>query len=111
MQPVSSALRRRTEQMVEPAFDRLMRAARAHFAEQGFGASSLDAIVADAGVTKGSLYHHFSSKTDLFEAVFEEQCRETCEEVAGVVAAELQPWDGVYLGLTKFLQAAQEPGV
>ena len=41
------------------------------FTEHGYAATSLDAIVAGARVTKGALYHHFSGKQALFEAVFE----------------------------------------
>src|ERR671926_602467 len=41
------------------------------FTEQGYANTSLDAIVAGARVTKGALYHHFSGKQALFEAVFE----------------------------------------
>jgi AcrR family transcriptional regulator len=111
MTPVSTALRRRTEQTTEPAFDRLMRAAGVHFADKGFAAASLDAIAADAGVTKGSLYHHFGSKTELFEAVFEEQCRVTCEHVAAVVARKRDPLQAAYAGLSSFLEVSQTPAV
>ena len=41
------------------------------FTEHGYAATSLDTIVAGAQVTKGALYHHFSGKQALFEAVFE----------------------------------------
>ena len=41
------------------------------FTEHGYAATSLDAIVSGARVTKGALYHHFSGKQALFEAVFE----------------------------------------
>lgn len=35
------------------------------FAERGFDATTLDAIARRAGVTKGTIYHYFSSKDDL----------------------------------------------
>ena len=50
------------------------------FTEHGYAATSLDAIVAGARVTKGALYHHFSGKQALFEAVFE---RVEADAVAG----------------------------
>ena len=49
----------------------LVDVAEALFTEHGYAATSLDAIVAGARVTKGALYHHFSGKQALFEAVFE----------------------------------------
>jgi AcrR family transcriptional regulator len=50
----------------------LVTAARRRFGSVGFAATSLDDVVADAGVTKGALYHHFKNKEDLFVAVYEE---------------------------------------
>src|ERR1700712_3317090 len=48
----------------------LVDVATQQFSEHGYGGTSLDAIVADARLTKGALYHHFSGKQALFEAVF-----------------------------------------
>src|SRR3978361_231273 len=48
----------------------LVERATAQFSEHGYAGTSLDAIVAAARVTKGALYHHFSGKQALFEAVF-----------------------------------------
>jgi len=38
------------------------------FAERGFAATEMDAIAAGSGVAKGTVYHHFKSKEDLFLA-------------------------------------------
>ena len=56
------------------------RATRAHvievatrlFAEQGYDGTSIEAVQASAGVSRGSLYHHFPSKEALFLAVLED---------------------------------------
>jgi AcrR family transcriptional regulator len=111
MPPLSEALRKRGERPREPTFDRLMRAGRDLFARDGFAATSLDAVAAASGVTKGSLYHHFSSKTELFEAVFEEEARRVTEQVAQVVAGERDPRKGADAGVRAFLEAAQDPAV
>ena len=50
---------------------RLLDAAIDRFAAAG-AATSFEAVAADAGVTKGALYHHFSSKDGLVEAVYRE---------------------------------------
>lgn len=62
---------------------RLIEAATNRFAAEGLGAS-FDAIAADAGVTKGALYHHFGSKEGLIEAVY----RESVKKHAARVIAE-----------------------
>jgi AcrR family transcriptional regulator len=40
------------------------------FGQSGFALTSLTAVAADAGVTRGAIHHHFGNKTDLFTAVF-----------------------------------------
>src|SRR5438477_215898 len=42
------------------------------FAERGYEDTSIEAVLREAGVSRGSLYHHFASKEALFEAVAEE---------------------------------------
>ena len=111
MPPVSDALRRHSEQRREDTFFRLLEAARDLFTEQGYGDTSLDHVVAAAGVTKGSLYHHFRGKADLFEAVFEEQSRELCEQVGAAVARARDPWQGTLAGMHAFLERSQDPAV
>ena len=51
---------------------RLVDEATELFARQGYAGTSLDEVVSAANVTKGALYHHFSSKLALFAAVFDE---------------------------------------
>jgi AcrR family transcriptional regulator len=41
------------------------------FAERGYEDTSIEAVLREAGVSRGSLYHHFASKEALFEAVAE----------------------------------------
>lgn len=47
---------------------RLLRAARSAFASQGYDATSLRQIAADAGLTLGTIFHYFGSKSGLYEA-------------------------------------------
>ena len=49
----------------------LLETARPLFAEKGFAATGTPEVVAQAGVTRGALYHHFADKAALFEAVIE----------------------------------------
>jgi AcrR family transcriptional regulator len=54
--------RRRTD-------ERIAAAALARFARQGFGATSLDAVAADVGLTKQAILYWFPSKEALLDAV------------------------------------------
>src|SRR3974390_1689183 len=50
---------------------KILRSARRLFNRHGFDAASIDDIMADAGLTRGSFYSSFESKGDLYlEAVF-----------------------------------------
>ncbi|PTL58681.1 MULTISPECIES: TetR/AcrR family transcriptional regulator [Solirubrobacterales] len=59
---------------------KLIDAAIERFATDGPDAS-FDQVAADAGVTKGALYHHFASKDGLIEAVYRETIRRHSEQV------------------------------
>lgn len=52
----------------KPMREKLARCAFELFARSGFGKVNLDAIAAQAGVTKGSLYWHYRSKKELILA-------------------------------------------
>jgi AcrR family transcriptional regulator len=41
------------------------------FARHGYGAVGTEAILQAAGVSRGAMYHQFTGKAELFEAVFE----------------------------------------
>lgn len=60
---------RRTAEQAEETRAAIVAAARKRFAEDGFNAS-LATIVAEAGVTKGALFHHFPNKLALFREVW-----------------------------------------
>lgn len=68
-----------------PLPQRLVTVAIRLFAAQGYEATSVQQIVEAAGVTKGALYHHFTSKDDLlyeiYHRVLGEQTRRL-EEIA-----------------------------
>lgn len=51
--------------------DRVTRVAVDLFATQGFANTSVQQIVAAAGVTKGAMYHYFQSKDDLLFGIYE----------------------------------------
>jgi AcrR family transcriptional regulator len=54
-----------------PVVERLERASVELFAAQGYARTSVQQIVAAAGVTKGAMYHYFTSKDDLLFAIYD----------------------------------------
>ncbi|MCW2797291.1 TetR/AcrR family transcriptional regulator [Nocardioides sp.] len=79
------------------------------FTELGYANASLDAIVAGARVTKGALYHHFSGKQALFEAVFERVEADAARAIQKSLKGKRDPWEKALAGLRAFLDVVQEP--
>src|SRR6478736_7646146 len=78
------------------------------FTENGYAATSLDAIVAGADVTKGALYHHCSGKQALFEAVFERVEDDAALAIQQALKGHRDPWEKATAGLRAFLTVVQE---
>jgi AcrR family transcriptional regulator len=53
--------------------ERLIEAAARVFSARGYKGATVSAILADAGLSKGTFYWHFDSKEDLFFALLEER--------------------------------------
>jgi AcrR family transcriptional regulator len=89
----------------------LIEAARRLFAARGYAEVGTEEIVRAAGVSRGALYHHFSDKRDLFEAVYEQVEIELAERIAtGALAANAEaPLEAMRAGAEMFLQACTEP--
>ncbi len=52
------------------------------FLEHGYGATSMDAVARAAGVSKATLYTHFTSKAELFSAIVAAECARAVPMVA-----------------------------
>ncbi|MDH2413991.1 TetR/AcrR family transcriptional regulator [Nocardioides sp. CER19] len=87
----------------------LLEVAEGLFAEHGYAGTSLDAIVAGADVTKGALYHHFSGKQALYEAVFERVESESARRIHEVTTGIKDPWEKAQTGLRGFLDIVRDP--
>jgi len=57
------------------AVERILAAAESLFAEHGFDAVSMSAIGEAAGVSKANVFHHFTSKNELYVAVLRNACK------------------------------------
>jgi AcrR family transcriptional regulator len=79
------------------------------FTEHGYAGTSLDAIVAGADVTKGALYHHYSGKQALFEAVFERVEAAGAQTIQVAVRDKRDPWEKAIAGLRAFLDVVRQP--
>jgi AcrR family transcriptional regulator len=88
---------------------RILEAAVAQFAEEGFAKASIDRIVEAVDLTKGAVYHHFKDKSQLFEAAFlavEDRFSERLQ--AGLRGVD-DPRVRLTIGIDLFLAACRDP--
>ncbi|WP_053207569.1 TetR/AcrR family transcriptional regulator [Jiangella muralis] len=65
----------------------LVGAARRLFAAQGFAGVGTEAIVREASVSRGALYHQFADKTELFAAVLDDVEADVSRQLAEAASA------------------------
>ncbi|MFN4128614.1 MAG: TetR/AcrR family transcriptional regulator [Paracoccaceae bacterium] len=88
----------------------LIMAARSLFLEKGYAATGTPEVVAQAGLTRGALYHHFKDKQALFLAVIEAEAAQIASEIeAGSVDAQT-PLAALNEGAQAFFAAMRAPG-
>ncbi|MGD0144638.1 MAG: helix-turn-helix domain-containing protein [Rhizomicrobium sp.] len=87
-------------------------AARKLFAARGFADTTIDDIAAHAGVAKGAVYHHFSSKEEIFTRVVEAvQAELAAAQIPAAPAKLRDPLDMIAAGVLHYLLAISEPAI
>ena len=104
------ASRRRVETMEENRV-KLIAAARKAFAANGFAASSMDELTADAGLTRGALYHNFGDKKGLLGAVVAEVDGEMAARAQQAAAGAENEWEGLLAEGVAYIELALDPEV
>ena len=88
---------------------RLIATARRAFAAHGYGAVSLDALAAEAGVTRGALHHHFTNKAGLFEAVLRDIDSEIGAQIDAKCSTQPDHWIAFRQSFHTYLDIATRP--
>ena len=89
----------------------LIAAGRALFGENGFRATSVEDLAREARVTTGALYHHFPTKTALFEAVFVQAHTDMMTAAAKAAKEATDGVDELARGFESFLDGVLQPDV
>ena len=79
------------------------------FAAHGYDGTSIEAVLADSGVSRGSLYHHFAGKEVLFLAVMEEVGTRTVQPVLDEMLAAPDPVAALRVGCLGWIRLAGDP--
>jgi AcrR family transcriptional regulator len=78
------------------------------FAERGYAAVSIEAVLAACGISRGALYHHFQSKEALLEAVFEAVEIDVTQHVLARATSAASPSEVLQTGCEAFLDLTQD---
>jgi TetR/AcrR family transcriptional repressor of mexJK operon len=93
-------------------YERILEAARSHFCAHGLERASVEAIAAEAGVSKMTVYSHFASKEGLFGAVIRERTERLIGELAGAEALDAKRPEKALLAIgEQFLALTHEGDV
>lgn len=98
-------------EMIEVTRAKLIASARQAFARQGYAKTSMDDLTAEAGLTRGALYHHFGDKQGLLAAVVEQIDSEMDARLEAISDHARAPWSGFAERCRAYLQMAQEPEI
>ncbi len=98
-------------QMVEETRAKLIAAGRRAFATKGYAASSMDDFTAEAGLTRGALYHNFGDKKGLLQAVIDQIDAEMLVRQRAAQAKGKTPWEGFINEGIAYIEMAIEPEI
>ncbi|RTE89307.1 MULTISPECIES: TetR/AcrR family transcriptional regulator [Bradyrhizobium] len=90
---------------------KLIRAARAAFATQGYAAASMDELTASVGLTRGALYHSFEDKKGLLWAVVEQIDGEMAERLRAIREQAPTLWQGLLAEGCAYIEMALDPEI
>src|SRR6202522_1255964 len=79
------------------------------FAEHGYEGTSIEAVLAAAGVSRGALYHHFAGKEALFTAVVEALSERITAQLTEVISGCADPVDAVRAAALGWIDLAGDP--
>jgi AcrR family transcriptional regulator len=89
----------------------LIAAGRRLFGDTGYRATSVEDLAREARVTTGALYHHFPTKTALFEAVFVDAHTDLMTAAAKAAQEATDGIDELARGFESFLDGVLRPDI
>ena len=99
------------KEMIAETRAKLIASARHAFATKGFAEASMDDFTAEAGLTRGALYHHFGDKKGLLQAVIGEIDAEMTERLHQVSSVSPTRWQGFVDECSTYIEMALEPEI
>ena len=97
---------RSTREQSQVTADTIIARARELFSSREYSSVSLEQIATAAGVTRGALYHHFSSREGLFSAVHDQVQASIADAISAATESIDDPVEGLHVGSRVFIEAS-----
>lgn len=104
-------MRKPRSEMIAETRAKLLTVGRKAFGNVGYAEASMDDFTAEAGLTRGALYHHFGDKKGLFAAVVSEIDAEMTQRLCEISAKAQTRWEGFVEENVGYVQMALEPEI
>ena len=89
----------------------LLKAFRAAFLKRGFDETTTQDVLKQAGLSKGALYHHFRSKIEIVEALYEDESGRAITRALENVDRTAPPLDQLKSACLAWTQEVRSPSV
>jgi AcrR family transcriptional regulator len=97
--------------MIAETRAKLVTAARKAFGTVGYADASMDDFTAEAGLTRGALYHHFGDKKGLLQAVIAEIDAEMSARMNAATRQAPSRWQGFVDECVTYIEMALDPEI
>jgi len=91
--------------------DVLLKAFRQSLLNVGLEATTTASVLAQTGLSKGALYHHFASKAEIIEAIYRAESHGGIERAVGRVDAHAPPLERLKRACAAWLDEVRDPAV
>ena len=95
--------RDRNQELINRRRSEILAAAATVFARQGYAKADVQTIADEVGVAKGTLYHYFGSKEQIFFAAADEGMRQLKDRLTLVYGKSTDPIEAIAAGIYVYL--------
>lgn len=99
------------KQRAETTRLKLLEAFRASFLAHGYEATTTQQILRETGLSKGALYHHFGSKSEIIEALYEHESRTAIARAIEAVKPAQSPLARLQASYLEWTRTVRDPDI
>ena len=99
------------QQRSDTTREKLLAAFRASFLKHGYERTTVQSVLANTGLSKGALYHHFRSKAEIIEALYAQESRAAIAQVLAQAPVETSPLKRLKTAYLDWMKVVRDPDI